>query len=787
MHDIYILTLYPIELLYKYIYLTLVLLINNYGLALIALSLLNYFLLIPLNNLVRGLQERESNIKEILEPQIKNIKETSRDEARHTRIQKLYERYSYHPIFAIRNVFPLLVQLPILMAVYYMVSTLSDLDGESFLFLQNLAQPDGVLFGLNIMPFIMTLISLVNACFVVKLSKSQRNQAVIVSLLFFALLYNAPSALLLYWTMNNVLIIVFSLLTKISYIERARHALLSLKEWSIPSFADSTGLFLFLSFTAPLFFTISHNINYINELQISYFILFSSACLCIFLGIGVVLDKLIKAKLSYSIPLPSITCLKKIAKDGRTYQLKLKDFIYLFIALCSACFITRLCLNIWMYVTDRVLINSISLGTAIVLFLICRKYSFKLLNVLMLSLCVFSCIILGQKQQEIQRAELSSNNYVNDIRKLFPMDVKLNTRANIYFIFLESYMNSSVLKNTYGFDNSSFENKLRESGFSIYNNIYSHGPFTKASLLNAFLMKDDVYSFFAGILDIIPHAYEIFQGGKDNLLFQYLKKNDYTISCFYDQPSYYIRDTGNLIDYPKKSQSPPFKRLIRTIAPSLHSRLELLNQLVLGEESKKYNDDIYPIVREHLSAKKLSDPPSFFLLKPVNSLHESPVVSGVFDSYQQWSSSGIYQQGVRDMNVGLLAIIEQIEKYDSNSVIILVGDHGHRYVSAVEGFDAINTMTPRKIQEEYPELQMTPQECIEDLFSVFMAIKMPQSAKAELLIDSEFAYADLFKYIFAALDNNPAFLKHKSSDISFNTKGNVIRRGKVIIEDGEHK
>ncbi len=790
MNELYTYTVFPIEIIYKYIYLALVSLIENYGIALLILSLLNYFLLIPLNNLVRGLQERENNIQEILEPQLKDIKETSRNEARHKRIQKLYERYSYHPIFAIRTVFPLLVQLPFLMAVYFMLSGLSILDGVGFLFLENLAQPDAVLFGLPIMPFVMTAVSLVNACFVVKLSKSQRKQAVIVALLFFALLYTAPSALLLYWTMNNILIVVFSLARRVNSIEKARLGLLSLKARVIPSLMNSSGLFLFICFFLPLFFTISHNINSVSELQISHFVIFASAALCVFFLVGGLLDKLLKASRYYSIgmTLPFTFVLKKnIDKDNFSYILCLKHFIYLLIALASAYIITRLCLNIRLYSIDTIAINFVSLGTAILLFFIIIKCSFKSINTVLLSLCAFTCIILAHKQKAIVEKNIQARIAIQNAESQFPMDEKLNNRPNVYLFLLESYMNSSVLKETYGFDNSPFENKLRAGGFNIYENTYAHGPFTKCSLLNLFLIRDDIQSLLIGNQDVTPNAYTIFGGNRDNILFRYLKKNDYTISCFYDSQSYYIPKINELIDYPTEDIYSPISSLLLSIAPTLHIKQQGLKKVLFNTKYIEYDYDIYPKVIQHLSARKESDPPAFYLLKPANSLHYNPKHGELLENYQTWITSGVHQRGVLDMNEQLLAIIEQIEKYDPQSVIVLVGDHGHKYVAAVEGHQTVNTMTPRQIQEKYPHLQISSQEYIDDLFSVFLAIKMPKSAKGKLLIDSDYAYADLFRYIFAALDNNPAFLEHKSSNISFNIKGTVIRKGEAIIEDGENK
>ncbi|KLI37041.1 YidC/Oxa1 family membrane protein insertase, partial [Brachyspira hyodysenteriae] len=101
----------------------------------------------------------------------------------------------------------LLIQIPFFMAAYNFVHSLSGLSGQSFLFIKDLSKPDALIhignISINLLPFLMTLFSLL-AGFVYsrKLKFKESLPLYVVSLIFLFLLYNSPSGLLFYWTIN---------------------------------------------------------------------------------------------------------------------------------------------------------------------------------------------------------------------------------------------------------------------------------------------------------------------------------------------------------------------------------------------------------------------------------------------------------------------------------------------------------------------------------------------------------------------------------------------------------
>lgn len=190
--------------------------IGSYGISIFLLSFLINVALLPLFQMAERWQEAERNAQKILAPKLQELRKAFSGEERHAMIQTLYRQAGYHPIYAMRSSFGLLLQLPFWIAAYQLLSQYQPLNGASFLVFKDLGKPDGLLAGMNVLPFVMTGLNL-GAAFVYtkSLSRKEQIQPVVLALLFLTLLYSSPAGLLLYWTFNSL----FSLL-RIGLIDR---------------------------------------------------------------------------------------------------------------------------------------------------------------------------------------------------------------------------------------------------------------------------------------------------------------------------------------------------------------------------------------------------------------------------------------------------------------------------------------------------------------------------------------------------------------------------------------
>ena len=205
---LYNITIYPIEFIIEILFY----LFNNvfkssYGVSLFLLSLCINFLSLPLYNIAESWQAKERAIQDKMKPMIDNIKAVYKGDQRYLLIRACQRINGYKTIYAFRGTLGLLIQIPFFMAAYNFVHSLTGLNGQSFLFIKDLSKPDALIHigsvSINLLPFVMTLFSLL-AGFVYskKLKFKESLPLYIVSLIFLVLLYTSPSGLLFYWTIN---------------------------------------------------------------------------------------------------------------------------------------------------------------------------------------------------------------------------------------------------------------------------------------------------------------------------------------------------------------------------------------------------------------------------------------------------------------------------------------------------------------------------------------------------------------------------------------------------------
>jgi hypothetical protein len=117
-------------------------------------------------------------------------------------LYEIHEKYNYSPFYKLIDILPFLIQIPFLLSVYFSILKFEPFQNLSFLFVDDLSSPDGLLNGYNLLPFIMLLVNLI----IVKLeNKSILLKDLLFPFLFLFLLYEMPSALIIYWTLSLIL------------------------------------------------------------------------------------------------------------------------------------------------------------------------------------------------------------------------------------------------------------------------------------------------------------------------------------------------------------------------------------------------------------------------------------------------------------------------------------------------------------------------------------------------------------------------------------------------------
>ena len=125
----------PFELLIGIIFVWLLNLVNNHGIALILLSLVVNIALLPFYNIAENIQKKERLVQQAMKPKIDEFKSVYEGYELYLYTNNVYRLHGYHPIYSLRGLVSLLIQVPFFMGAYAFLSTYSGFQGQSFLFL----------------------------------------------------------------------------------------------------------------------------------------------------------------------------------------------------------------------------------------------------------------------------------------------------------------------------------------------------------------------------------------------------------------------------------------------------------------------------------------------------------------------------------------------------------------------------------------------------------------------------------------------------------------------------
>jgi YidC/Oxa1 family membrane protein insertase len=216
MSILYTIIIFPLVQLIELSFLFIYRIFRNPGISLCGVSLAVTILTLPLYFKAEYWQETERKIQKKLKPGIDKIKAVFSGDEQYMILSAYYRQNNYHPIYALRSSFGLLIQIPFFIAAYIYISSLGLIHNYSFLGIKNLGIPDSMLkidnVSINILPILMTAINIVSTAVYTKgLALKEKVQLYGMSLIFLIILYNSPSGLVLYWILNNV----FSLIKNI--------------------------------------------------------------------------------------------------------------------------------------------------------------------------------------------------------------------------------------------------------------------------------------------------------------------------------------------------------------------------------------------------------------------------------------------------------------------------------------------------------------------------------------------------------------------------------------------
>ncbi|CAD0005957.1 hypothetical protein [Flavobacterium salmonis] len=302
-------------------------------------------------------------------------------------------------------------------------------------------------------------------------------------------------------------------------------------------------------------------------------------------------------------------------------------------------------------------------------------------------------------------------------------DYILNTsfkkKPNVYYIEPDGYASNENLKGIlYRFDNSEFDEWLKEKKFTLYNDFRSNYESTLTSNSSCFFMKHHYYNINSNF----KYSRDLITG--KNPVLKIFKKNTYK-TFFLTESPYLLANSPNVeYDYCNfNSDEVPYFNVFE-------SKRNLLSDL------------------KHQILKNRGTNNFFFIEK---------FAPNHISVYKQ-QSLGIekerisYIKRLREANKWLKETVSFIEKNDSNAIIIIGADHG-----GFVGFS--HTLEASK--------KISDKVLLKSIFGAKLAIKWNTSQYIEY--DSKLkSSVNLFRVLFSFLSEDKELLKNLQPDKSYN-------------------
>ena len=195
---------------------------HNYGIAIIVLSAAIKLLFSPLTHMSFDSMRR----MQAVQPKMKSLQEQHKNDPQKLN-KEVIELYKKHKVNPLGGCLPMVLQMPIFIALYQTFSHAMELRGAPFFgWVKDLSEPDQFFLmpftlpaignQINILPIIMigTMLWQQKLTPQTAATKDQEMMMLFTPVIFGFIFYSLPSGLVIYWIVNNLLTIGHQLLMK---------------------------------------------------------------------------------------------------------------------------------------------------------------------------------------------------------------------------------------------------------------------------------------------------------------------------------------------------------------------------------------------------------------------------------------------------------------------------------------------------------------------------------------------------------------------------------------------
>lgn len=196
--------------------------VHNWGWTIVILGVVIFVCLLPLTHK----QMRSMKAMQALQPKMDALRKMYKDDPQKLN-KAMVELWREHKVNPASGCLPLILQLPIILALFQVLSRHIALKGASFLWIKDLAEPDRFLtlpFSLpflsnefNLLPILVAVEMFIQQKISLRMStgnlEQQKMMMILMPIIFGGLFYRMPAGLVLYWFVNSSLMLVYQIKT----------------------------------------------------------------------------------------------------------------------------------------------------------------------------------------------------------------------------------------------------------------------------------------------------------------------------------------------------------------------------------------------------------------------------------------------------------------------------------------------------------------------------------------------------------------------------------------------
>lgn len=185
-------------------------LVPNYGVAIVLLTFLVRIVFWPLTHKSTESAKRMRD----LQPKLKEVQEKFKDNPQQLQ-QEIWKTYRENKVNPLSSCLPMLVQLPVFIALYTVLRSAVELRYAPFLWVADLSEPENLFAAvlpvpLNILPLLMAATTVWQSKLTPAMGDPMQQKLMtwMMPLMMLYFFYSMPAALSLYWTVSTLLAIV---------------------------------------------------------------------------------------------------------------------------------------------------------------------------------------------------------------------------------------------------------------------------------------------------------------------------------------------------------------------------------------------------------------------------------------------------------------------------------------------------------------------------------------------------------------------------------------------------